>query len=171
MNIKILQKSNLNEYKRFRLQALKDCPLAFYSDYYENVDRPDEKWLSHLGKVFSEDSSTNIGMFEGDTLIGMATGIGESYKKRSHVAKIAAVYVDPNHRQKGVGGKILDFLITEIMKNSNVVMLELEVNAKLQAPVTLYKSRGFKECGIKSKAMKVDGLFYNTIVMEKEIRN
>ncbi|MGA2478477.1 MAG: GNAT family N-acetyltransferase [Spirochaetia bacterium] len=70
----------------------------------------------------------------------------------------------PEYRGKGIGTR----LITEIMKQAaarGFHRVELEVFEENSAALALYRKVGFKEEGRKSHAVKIEGKYFNVVMM------
>ena len=70
------------------------------------------------------------------------------FKKSLDTADIMNIVVRKNFRNKGIGKKLLDFLLKEA-KKENIKVAFLEVNKDNLPALKLYKNLGFKEIGIR----------------------
>ena len=61
-------------------------------------------------------------------------------------AQITNVAVEPGHRRKGVGAKLMEALIREAKKRG-ATRMTLEVRPSNAAALALYEKFGFKDCG------------------------
>ncbi len=90
------------EYRARRPTALRTDPIAFGSTYEESVAYPDEVWQSRLSEptsiiLFAEHRRRLVGMM--GALLG-ADG-------EATVARIIAVFVEMEHRRRGVARLLL----------------------------------------------------------------
>lgn len=70
------------------------------------------------------------------------------FKRTLDTADIMNIVVKKSFRNKGIGKKLLDFLIKEA-KKQNIKNIFLEVNKNNFPALKLYKNFGFKEIGIR----------------------
>jgi phosphinothricin acetyltransferase len=77
-----------------------------------------------------------------------------------------SVYVDSARRGHGLGGAMLDHLITEATRLGyhKLVLAAFPFN---QAGMRLYESRGFRTVGIYHEQGQLDGRWVDTIIMER----
>jgi len=68
-----------------------------------------------------------------------------------------------------VGGKLLESALKEIVAHGQIAKVKLTVNPKQRAAVKLYRKAGFKEVGRLHRELKVDGRYYDEIIMEKQV--
>ena len=87
--------------------------------------------------------------------------------KVRHITRIFGVYVDQNHRGKGVGKKLLERALELIRQNKDIAKVQLMVNQEQEVAVELYKRIGFIVVGKLKKEIKVNDVFYDELVMEK----
>ncbi len=102
-----------------------------------------------------------------DKPVGTMTYLFGDRIKTKHIARIFAVYVKPDYRGQGIAKKLLDDALEQIRENKDVVKVQLMVNPKQKAAVTLYKSKGFTVVGELKRELKIGEEFYDEFVMEK----
>ena len=108
---------------------------------------------------FSYPNAQVCGLFEDDQLVG--------YFAAGQVAdegELMSICVLPEHRGKGYG-KMLIVHMEEMLKANGTEMIFLEVRESNEPARTLYKSRGFKEIGIRKGYYQDNG--ENAVVMVK----
>lgn len=74
---------------------------------------------------------------------GVAIGCGAFKEYESNVAEIKRMFVDPNHRNKGVAAKILHEL-EHWIKEDKYSCCILETSYKLENAIALYEKFGFE---------------------------
>ncbi len=62
-----------DEYRRLRLGALQDSPLAFVEQYHESVGQPESFWQERVGRSTDGRSSAMFVADEAGTLVGKAS--------------------------------------------------------------------------------------------------
>ena len=85
-----------------------------------------------------EDDEGFIAMYEGRG-VGMVSNVNaDEYDNAKLLSKLV---VDPIHRRKGIGRRLMEHAIRENRKHGNETMLN--VSARNEAALALYKSLGF----------------------------
>jgi len=94
------------------------------------------------------------------------TGIYEFWKDKKEASWLAWFCVDPEYRGKGIGSKLLAYIIKKAKKRKKKFLrLYTSPNPAEEKAQILYKNRGFKEF----KREKVSGKDKFRIYMEKEL--
>ncbi|MGR7811981.1 GNAT family N-acetyltransferase [Lacinutrix undariae] len=65
------------------------------------------------------------------------------HKKHEKYAYLGFMYVSPEHRGKGINGKIIEALIDKVKKR-NVTEIQLDVYAENTSAIKAYNKKGFK---------------------------
>lgn len=165
-----LPTSQWEQYKRLRLEALKNDPQAFSSNYAREAAYPDEKWQKRVadanaGKV----SKMYFAKLDGK-LVGMVGSYRDDEGLINHKAEIWGVYVDPNYRGKGVAKSLMGKILEELEKDEDINIVKLGVNSDQQNAVRLYESFGFSF--VKSeKHLMGDSQEHEISEMEKSLRD
>jgi len=74
---------------------------------------------------------------------------------------IDSLVVDRNYHRKGVGTRVLEWLIKEFMRPNKVKLVKLGVQKNNEKALAFYRKMGFEELSFVDRA--------NTIIMEKII--
>lgn len=97
-------------YKELRLRSLDDSPDAFGKTLAEEQKYSDEEWSSRLlSGVHSDKDLPLIAEVDGQP-VGLAWGRIEEDKPDT--ANLYQMWVATNHRSKGIGGLILETIIS-----------------------------------------------------------
>ena len=160
--------SDWREFKKIRLGALKKEPQAFGSSYAKEAAYPDTKWQERLRDVESKKRIYLFAKLEG-RIIGMAMGGRTDEDKKEHLAHVWGTYVDSKARGKGIAKELMQRIIEELGKDTDVQRIRVEVNAEQKPAVKLYESLGFKWIRIMTSKMG-DGLEHQALEMEKSLR-
>lgn len=147
------------EYKKVRLEALQKDPIAFASSYEEEKGLPEKEWKRKMKRTIFAVSQNNI--------VGMISYNYQQKKKLQHIANIYGVYVTREFRKQGIGKKLLEAALAEILKNKNIIKICLGVMKDQKEAVALYKKIGFTVVGDFKKDLRVKNRFYDHLVMEK----
>ncbi|WP_347343375.1 GNAT family N-acetyltransferase [Fictibacillus enclensis] len=164
MKIRLLTASDAEEYWKLRLEALMFSPEAFASSYEDAVKRKNA--IEQVKENFKAEGSYTFGAFSDDVMIGMVTLVQESYKKMSHKANIFAMYVTSRSRGQGTGKALMHAAISKANEMEGVEKLNLTVVSSNDKAKKLYERLGFTAYGTETRALQVDGVFYNEDHME-----
>ncbi len=142
-----------------RLQALRDHPAAFGSDYDES---------RRNGPTYAE-----RGYFEGgvnrlfaaftpaDDLVAQAGTYAET-GKRSHIAHVISVYTHPAHRGNGLASALVQACIEHLRACESITSIRISVNASNIAALRTYEKLGFETWGEEPDAIRTaDGSCHN----------
>jgi ribosomal protein S18 acetylase RimI-like enzyme len=162
VKIRKLPISRWEDYKRLRLESLKESPLAFGSAFEEEAGFRVAQWKKRMkGTYFAMSGKVPVGT--------VVCSFSKEVKFR-HIAEIYGFYVRASHRGKGIGTALLNHALRLASENTRVIKARLYVNDHQRAALKMYEKAGFKVVGRLDREMKVDGRFYTMLVMEKRIR-
>lgn len=143
---------------------LKESTTAFGSDFAAASQLP----LSYFRQRAADNTDNfTMGAFAAAELIGSAGGFREQDAKRAHIAMVVGMFVHPDHRSTGVGGKLLDAVLTRLDALPGVERIQLEVTVGNASALRLYEQRGFLVFGREPAALKVDGIDYDTLLLSR----
>jgi RimJ/RimL family protein N-acetyltransferase len=156
----------VESFRALRLEALKNHPDVFGSDYFEVAAKENEYWVNRLrinevegALFFAEKDSQLIGM----------TGIHRSMaKKAKHAAMLWGVYVKPEWRGKRVSEDLIRSCL-EWAKAQDVAIVKLAVVTHNIPAIRCYENCGFKTYGTEPKAISDDGVDYDEYLMALEM--
>lgn len=80
----------------------------------------------------------------------------------------SAVYVDPNHRRRGVAHELLDNALREAPSRgiSNILAFVLVHN---QPSVTLFEVHGFQRWGLLPRVVEMDGIERDVLILGRHV--
>lgn len=155
MQIRTLAPSDAAAFQVLRLRSLRECPESFASSYEEEVDTP----LQEIEKRLQPNAASAVfGAFKGSELCALAGLQRESMAKLAHKSFIWGVYVAPEARGRGVGAQIMLHALNYAAIVLGTSQVNLSVNTKNSAAVSLYKKVGFVEYGLERGYMLVGGV-------------
>ncbi len=160
MTIRFLNAQDAVACRALRLQALRDEPTAFFSDYERELQFSLEEFAARMS-VAGDPSSGTFGAFEGETLVGITGFSREIRAKRAHISSLWSVYVLPEYRGQGIAARLLDAAINHARQLDGVRQILLSVTAGNEPARRLYRSRGFEAYGLEPDAICVDGAYYD----------
>ena len=127
-------------YRELRLRALADSPEAFSRTLAEEAVRPDEEWSSRLAASAASPAEF-AALAERDARpVGLVYGrVDPDTPERAH---LYSMWVDPAARRAGVGGLLVDAVITWA-RAARAVTLVLQVTEGNAPAFRLYERAGF----------------------------
>jgi len=165
LNIRTAEASDLKAFKKLRLQALRDHPVAFSADYEVHRKADDGFWKNYFD--FEGAATIYLGFHEDDP-IGM-TGVRLDYSpKTRHSALIWGVYVRPEWR----GHQIAEALIRaclEWAKSEGATIAKLGVAATNESAIRCYQRCGFETYGVEPKSLRYEGIYYDEYLMSRSL--
>ena len=149
METRQLMPSDWQTWKSFRLSALQESPTNFGSSYEEERDKSPEQWRGWIEK------EVILGAFVNDTLVGSA-GLRRLEEHRTrHRGVVFGVYVAPASRRAGIATLLLKKLFA-YARATNIVQLQIGVDAANEAAAHFYEKIGFKTCGLMPRALIIN---------------
>lgn len=166
MNIsyRVLNRNDVEDCKKIRLQLLKENPKSFGSSYEEESSFDDEKWIRRL----ENKNSKTIGAYDGDTIIGVCVVVTNPRMKMKHKATLNSMFVQNEYRGKGISYGLMNTSI-ELLKSKQIEFLHLSVVSSNIPAIALYQKYGFTEEGFERNAIKHNGEYFDLTLMSKKI--
>ena len=165
ISYRLLNEKDTKEYRRLRLQCLKEYPYHFGSTYESESKR---------AKLFFEECLENgnpdtfiVGVFDKETCIGIGVFIRESSKKSKHRGAIIQMYVVQFYQGKGIGKEIVRQIFEKAFNEIGVELITLGVIESNIAGLKAYKQMGFKEYGRMKNYFKLENGYLDLIEMIK----
>lgn len=165
-HIKVVQllPADWRRYKKIRLRALKEDPLAFGSSYEEVAAQADDYWINRL-KEAQETGKKWLVFAESDTeLIGMMT----ANLHEGGIVQVHAVFVVPEARGYGVASTLMKYLLEIVKNNPDAQKACLDVNKQQAAAIGLYQKFGFKIVDEAQEPLG-DGNNHPVYIMHKQL--
>lgn len=155
--VRRINDSDLDDFIRIRLEALRLYPAAFGASY--------EDWKQKSAEFFAEKLRVErvFGGFDlQNTLQGMIGVSSNTAPKLRHVATIWGMYVRAEMRGTGLSKSLM---AAAIKAASGAKTIKLSVMTTNRATQILYRSFGFREWATDTAALCVDGVFYDELLM------
>lgn len=162
MDLRELTPDDAAIYWALRLRALRDEPYAFGSSYEDAKDRPLEEVAKRLA---AEGDAFTLGAFENGSLVGIVTFHRPTGMKERHTANVFGMYVAPEAQGRGVGGALLDALLTRARMLEGLEQIYLAVVTTQAAARALYRSRGFEVYALVRHGLKVEDTYLDEEAM------
>jgi RimJ/RimL family protein N-acetyltransferase len=166
VTIRSAREEDAPAYRDLRLEALRNHPEAFSSDYAANLAQPMTFWTERLLSN-SPDSAVMIYFAVHDKpLIGMCGITHSNSPKLQHSATIVSMYVRPDWR----GFRIAEGLVTACVdwaRTRDVKIVKLAVVTTNTRAICSYARCGFQVYGIEPQALYYDSVFYDELLMAR----
>jgi len=155
-------------YRELRLEALRNHPEAFSSDYETNLAKPMRYWTERL-RLNDPDNGVMLHFaVHNGLLIGMCGITHTSSPKSKHSAYIVSMYVRPDWR----GLRIAEDLITTCLdwgRMQGIKIVKLGVTTTNTPAIRCYARCGFQVYGTEPQAICLDGVFYDELLMARPV--
>ena len=138
--------TDYNEYRRVRLNCLRQYPNNFGTTYEEELNSQSLK----LDKAIKNSNECNFtfGAFTLDQkLIGICGLLTETRLKTRHRGEIVQMFVDSTYKGLGIGKKLLQHVIDKAFSSEQIEQIILSAVSENEKAVNLYKQAGFMEYG------------------------
>ncbi len=157
-----LKPEEWKDYKSIRLEALKNDPQAFITSFENASKYTDEKWKDRL----TNNGDKLFFLKDENQIIGMAGYFIGKDACQKHIANIVGVYISPKYRGLGLSKLLLSAIIYKVKADPHIKKLSLGVISTQSPAIKLYTSLGFEPIGTKKKESKINGVYYDEILME-----
>ena len=161
IDIKRLMAADAALYRDIRLEALRSSPESFATAFETENVRPVAWFAERLEGV------TLLGAFHTRELVGTLGFVRGEGPKRQHKGMLVGMYVRPATRRAGVGRRLVDAALD--LATHSVELVQLSVVQGNEPALRLYQSMGFVEYGLERRALKIDGRYYDDILMAKNL--
>ncbi|MEQ1756146.1 MAG: GNAT family N-acetyltransferase [Micropepsaceae bacterium] len=167
IRIRRLQPADAVAVRDLRLEGLRTFPSNFGSAWEEEATQP----LSFFENRLKGPART-LGAEIGSTLAGMASVSPNSRVKLAHNVEITGFIVRPAFHRQGVGRALMQSAMELIRSGefpAQAYFATLAVTSKNEGARRLYESFGFKVCGQLEHELRIDGDFYDELLMRARI--
>lgn len=143
----------------FWAEALRSAPEYFLLTEAELSAIPESSFRNGI------ENGQYIGAFDKDEeLVGFVIARRGSVERLRHTADIGPLYVQERSQGQGIG-RVLMENVCERLKADGLLQAELTVDASNHRAVTLYKSLGFVEFGLRPRSVIVEQNARNDLMM------
>lgn len=157
VSVRRLTGDDVTDYRRIRLQALRDHPDAFAASYETTAARSDAELVALLHKLIF------FGAFDGNELSGIVAFDQSTGDKERHRGWLLQMYVAPSLRGTGAGLRLIETLCD--YARGRVLQIHLGVASHNEAAKRLYAKAGFVTYGTDPRYLHVDGRYIDEDMM------
>jgi ribosomal protein S18 acetylase RimI-like enzyme len=141
--IRRIREPDCDAVRELRLRSLSSDPMSFGSTFDQESQYDPTKWTSWVVRgATSPEMAVLVAEPNSGALIGMVGAISEGT-----VSHLYGMWVDPRHRNLGLGGKLLEAILEWVDASHPSTEVRLGVVPSSEAAVRLYRSRGFVPTG------------------------
>lgn len=163
MRIELLSATDALVYRALMLEGFLQAPDAFTSSFEERASLPDSFWIDRLSSASG--ASAVLGMLDNEKLVGTCALLYSTGTKTRHKGRLAAMYVLPDYRKRGVAKSLLDRALNLARERDGLTMLTLTVTRGNSAAEALYRAAGFVEFGVEPMAVRGSAGYLSKIHM------
>jgi len=132
---------NTSNFMKIRKATLKDLSEIKKISKKFNFEVP-RNWK----ELITSKNSEMFVLVEKNKIIGFT---GLIYHKWNNTIQISDIFVKPEYRRRGLGFKLLNFLIEKVRKTEYRCLIA--ESPSLNPSVKLYKKAGFRKCGYNDR--------------------
>ena len=160
-HIRLLQEDDWAAFQQLRIHATLESPLAIWPTRDEEARRTPAEVRARIAPTAYQ---AVFGAFAGRDLVAIAGVRREPLAQVAHKAMLWGVYVHPAHRRGGLARRLLGAACAHA-RAQGVLQIHLAVNAENPRALALYEALGFTVYGREPRTLRVDGVFYDEILM------
>jgi ribosomal protein S18 acetylase RimI-like enzyme len=165
MNIRLLTHEDVAAFRALRVEAVANAPSAFSESIEEITKKSIEECADQLQSHGKGDFV--MGAFDDNNhLVGMVGIYRAMHDKQYHKGTLWGMYVSPKGRQQGIGRALMTAAIEHAKSLPGIVCITLCVTVSNNIARSFYETLGFQVCGIERMALKIDGVFYDEMMMQ-----
>jgi len=156
-----LEISDFTEWKKLRLEAVKNHPESF-GQSYQGVEKQNEKWFQN-----SLENGDTFAYFKDNQMVGLVGTFTMQPENMRHRAVLFGLYVKKEYTRKGIASALIKQIINHVKPTHK--QLHLTVTTNNEAAISLYKKHGFVIYGTESSALLINNKYYDEFLMIKKL--
>jgi ribosomal protein S18 acetylase RimI-like enzyme len=163
INFRLLDLTDLESYRRIRLECLTNYPDYFGDSYVEEINADPSRFVKTF--LLGNDHSFLNGAFSQGILIGISGFIHQKRIKTRHRGDLVQVYVDPSFSGQGIGSRLIELTIAKAFDNIVIDQVILSVVRSNDHAIRLYEKFGFVQYGVIENYFKLANHSWSQIFM------
>ena len=164
MQLLRLDPSHASDYRALMLNAYAQHPEAFTSSVNERATLPLSWWQARLAPG-DDPTELVFGCVLGQELAGVAGLAFDRRDKVRHKASLFGMFVRTQHRQMGIGSRLVEHALAYARTRSGVLLVQLTVTQGNHAAQSLYERHGFVSYGREPMAVALESGYVNKLHM------
>ena len=152
--IRPLTTSDTSAFKNLRLASLSQDPASWLATNEEEISQPDYYFSNKISYANTPPLFGYWGVFEDDKLVAYAQIASSFWHKKRHIATLYDVCVSTADRRKGLGSKLIDFIIQKAKLSGFIEQILLWVTSQNSDAISFYESLGFKKIATTPESVK-----------------
>lgn len=160
---------DLDTVKQLMLEAVEESQNAFSFTKEEMLSNTEIWWNFYLQPYFDPNKGGIMLVKKSQTLVAMCGWQFNTRVKQKHIAYIYWLYVSKQARAQGVGRKLIESVLEEIVKKKEIKKIFLSVTSTQSSAIKIYESLGFEKVGENKMELYSDDNFLDVCLYEKYI--
>lgn len=169
MTFRLLNISDITEFKKLRLFSLQESPMAFSESYEDELDKTERDYAAEIEITGTPAEAFVLGVFsdEGE-LTGFVKFKRDTRTKARHKAFLSTLYIKPSFRNRGLGAALMHELFRIIEPLEGLEQIHLWVLISEYNAVDFYTKCGFEQQGaVVSRDLKIGDGYVDAVYMVK----
>ncbi len=153
-----MSRADAEAFRAIRLEGLERHPASFGASFKDESGRP----LSFFAETL--DGHFVLGAEDRGRLMGVASFQFHDGEKKRHRGTLWGMYVREEARGTGIARRLVEGILAHARQR--VEEVSLSVWSENPAAIALYKSTGFVVTAQDARAIKIDGVYYDHLLMQ-----
>ncbi len=168
ITIRPTQEGDATAFRELRLEALKNYPAAFGSDYETDIMLPIEHWQERVRPTADPSKGIIYVASAGATLVGM-TGIYRANSlKLQHNGNIWGVYVRDGWRGLRIADQLIEACVAWAQQHE-IRLVRLAVITSNASAIRCYVRCGFTVYGVDPEVIYTGGVYHDELLMVRKL--
>jgi RimJ/RimL family protein N-acetyltransferase len=168
ISIRWIAQTDQEAFKDLRLEALREHPTAFGTDYDQDRQDADSVWAERLQKAIDQPTGAIVLADAEGELAGMMGVYRDLGTKVRHKAVIWGVYVRPKYRGRNLTCQMMDQIL-DWCRSKEVCGVRLTVMTDNLRAIRCYQRCGFTVYGMSPEEICVGGKYYDELLMYRRV--
>lgn len=156
-------------FARLRLLGLEMHPEAFGTSADAWREASDEQRSAALSPGDEPADQFVLGAFEDDELVGVLGFKRERRESVRHKGSLWGLFVHPDHRRAGIGGRLIRAAIDEVRGCEGLEYLRLVASTASREAVRLFTFEGFVRYGLETGGLRAAGESHDQAFLRRDV--